>query len=79
MDGTPAGVQTQRPTELFMVRIWREPLGGGREEWRGSVQQVLTGESIYFRDWAHLLAFLENRAGLESEREAAAVRLPGEP
>lgn len=79
MDNTPAGIQTQRPTELFTVRIWREPLGGGREEWRGSVQHVLTGESIYFRDWTHLVAFLVDRAGVESEHDDADPGLPDEP
>ena len=45
---------------LFTVRLWSEPLGGGRAEWRGQVRCIASGETRYFRDWATLAAlFLE--------------------
>jgi hypothetical protein len=44
---------------LFTLRVWPEALGEGRAEWRGKVQHVTSGETRYFRDWASLVAFLE--------------------
>jgi hypothetical protein len=44
---------------LFSVRVWLEELGEGRSEWRGKVQHVLSGEARYFRDWATLIAALQ--------------------
>lgn len=46
-------------SHLFTVRVWREDLGQGRSEWRGKVQHVLSGEVRYFRDWATLIAALQ--------------------
>ena len=45
--------------QLFTLRVWREDLGEGRSEWRGKVQHVLSGEARYFRDWATLIAALQ--------------------
>jgi hypothetical protein len=44
--------------QSFILRTWREPLGAGTAEWRGSIEQVSTGEIHYFRDWPELLACL---------------------
>lgn len=44
---------------MFSVRLWLEDLGEGRSEWRGQVQDVRTGEKRYFRDWARLVACLQ--------------------
>jgi len=51
---------THPPTHshLFTVRVWREDLGQGQTEWRGEVQEVLSGEVRYFRDWSALLTLL---------------------
>jgi len=46
-------------SQLFSVRLWLEDLGEGRSEWRGQVQDVRTGERRYFRDWARLVACLQ--------------------
>ena len=48
----------QQHSHLFTVRLWAEELGDGRTEWRGQVQQVLSGETHYFRDWSTLIALL---------------------
>ena len=45
-------------SSLFTVRVWPEEADGGRVEWRGKVQRVLSGETLYFRDWDMMLAFL---------------------
>ncbi len=46
-------------THLCTVRVWREDLGEGRMEWRGEVQEVVSGEMRYFRDWHTLLALVQ--------------------
>jgi hypothetical protein len=44
---------------LLTVKIWPEEIGEGRVEWRGKVHRVVSGETLYFRDWATMLAFLQ--------------------
>jgi len=51
--------QPAKCSHLFMLRLWREDLGGGQSDWRGKVQHVNSGEARYFRDWPSLEAFLE--------------------
>ena len=46
-------------SQLFMVRMWPEPLDGGQVEWRGRVDHVASGEGYPFRDWARLIVCLE--------------------
>ncbi|HOG47507.1 MAG TPA: hypothetical protein PLJ35_03040 [Anaerolineae bacterium] len=54
-----AGESRLRPHgRSFIVRVWSEELGG-HSEWRGKVQFVPSGEALYFRDWATLIAFIE--------------------
>jgi hypothetical protein len=52
------GVPGQQ-SQLFMVRMWPEPLDGGQVEWRGEVNHVATGERYPFRDWARLSVCME--------------------
>ena len=51
--------ESPQRSDLFTVRLWREDLGDGRSEWRGKVQHVLSGEALYFREWAALIAALQ--------------------
>jgi len=54
----------------FIVRIWHEP---GRHEsdpaqWRGSIEEVESGERVYFTAATRMLVFLRNwvaRVGIE--------------
>jgi len=46
-------------THLFTVRVWREDLGEGQTEWRGEVQEVVSGEMRYFREWQTLPALVQ--------------------
>jgi hypothetical protein len=46
-------------SHLFLVRIWMEDLGEGESEWRGRVQDVMRGESAYFRNFQGLVLVLE--------------------
>jgi hypothetical protein len=56
-------------SQLFTVRVWTEADGSGVAEYRGQVQEVLTGAACAFRDWAALTGFLTARLD-----EAAAAR-----
>jgi hypothetical protein len=48
---------------LFTLRFWPEEAEGGRVDWRGKLQQVSSGETIYFRDWEALVGFLHKTLG----------------
>jgi hypothetical protein len=48
---------------LFTLRFWPEETSGDHIEWRGKLQQVSSGEMIYFRDWDALVEFLESALG----------------
>ncbi len=57
-------------SHLFVVRIWSEQVGENRKEWRGQVEQVLSGKVGYFREWRMLVAFIKNAlAALDSDSE----------
>lgn len=55
---------------IFVLRVWKEPLGEGRSEWRGKVQDTSGGRARYFRDWSGLVACLERLMGGEEEEAA---------
>lgn len=38
-----------RRSQTFVVRLWAEQLGEGGVEWRGEIQQVPGGRTVYFR------------------------------
>jgi hypothetical protein len=44
---------------LFTLRLWQEPLGQDEFEWRGRVQSVVGGDTLFFRDWSGLVATLQ--------------------
>jgi hypothetical protein len=48
----------------FVVRLWKEPLGGG-SEYRGSVRDLATDAFRSFRDWSDLVAFMVARVEQE--------------
>jgi hypothetical protein len=52
-------------SHLFTLRLWVEEVGDGRCEARGKIHHILTGETIYFREWSSLLDFLKKK--LEAE------------
>ncbi|TAH52268.1 MAG: hypothetical protein EYC68_08180 [Chloroflexota bacterium] len=66
-----------QPSHLFTVRLWRARVGGGREEWRGVVQHVLTRETFTFRTWNDLivrlvmLAISQNKADAQIHQSKA--------
>lgn len=52
---------SEQRSQLFTLRLWLEDLGAGQTDWRGKVQHVNSGETLYFRDWETLKAFVEER------------------
>ena len=49
-------------SDLFIVRVWPEHMSDGNTEWRGKVQHVVSGETLFFHDWDTMLAFLRRQA-----------------
>jgi hypothetical protein len=54
----------EKRSHLFTVRVWEEETGAGRTEWRGKIQRVIGGESLYFRDWQVMTLFLLQTLGI---------------
>jgi hypothetical protein len=42
------------PVVLFKLRLWLEPPGEERSEWRGELKNIATREVRYFRTWEEL-------------------------
>jgi len=66
--------RSEQRSQLFVLRLWPEDVGGGHTDWRGKVQHVNSGEARYFRDWATLEAFVEGLLGGNDREE---IRLEG--
>ncbi len=45
---------------MFIVRLWREELGGGMCEWRGEIKDVVNAQQRYFREWPALVDFIQS-------------------
>jgi hypothetical protein len=48
---------------LFLIRVWSEPLGNGKAEWRGKLQCITSGETRYFRDLQRMVVDLQAMLG----------------
>ena len=46
-------------TQIFTLRLWQEELNGDHWEWRGRIQNAISGEIAYFREWANLVDLLQ--------------------
>lgn len=56
------GGATQHPrSHLFLVRMWLEDLAEGKNEWRGQLTIMPSGEVRYFREWPVLIMILQER------------------
>jgi hypothetical protein len=61
--------KSREPDHLFIVRLWREVLDGGRGEWRGRIQHTGSGEVRYFRTWRALIKFIVTTLGSSAKDE----------
>ncbi len=59
---------------LFTLRVWEEGLGEGKTEWRGRVQDVTSGEIVFFRDWPGLVSTVERLIGKTAAPPESASR-----
>jgi hypothetical protein len=60
--------ERQHPTlHLFTLRLWEEALGEGKAEWRGRIQELSSGETVFFRDWPGLVATLTRLVTAQGE------------
>lgn len=65
MDRQQRSPQATGNRHSFVVRIWRE---AGSPIWRGSVQQVSSGQTHSFDGMDKLLAFLERQIASLTEK-----------
>ena len=70
MNGDLAANERQRRarSQLFTVRLWKEKVDGGWE-YRGSVQDVISGAFRGFRNWSDLAAFMIERVEEEEPED----------
>ena len=59
------------PSQLFTVRVWVESTQDGNRQMRVQVKHVLSGTMRTFREWAQVVAFIEDR--LQDQEEAQSV------
>ena len=59
-------------SHLFIMRIWAEDLGDGKQEWRGKVQHSNSGNIQFFRDLPALPALVEALLAQAAPGEATA-------
>lgn len=52
---------TQRQQLVFIIRIWVETGQSIVEQWRGSIEQVPSGERRFFNSLENLSAFILSR------------------
>ena len=50
--------QNNKSSQLFTLRVWPEEISIGHTEWRGKIQHVIDGETLYFHDWEAMMSFL---------------------
>jgi hypothetical protein len=48
----------KRREDVFLVRVWREPLNGRAAAWRGSAFHAPSGRRFYFTDLEALRRYL---------------------
>lgn len=58
VERTPEWPLRKARSHLFSLRIWLVDLGSGETEWRGKLQDVVSGQNHYFRDWPALIQHL---------------------
>jgi hypothetical protein len=59
--------------------MWTEETEEGRSEWRGKLERVVSGETLYFHEWDVLLAFLQTTLGSPAAGGGQAVSSESQP
>ena len=60
----------QKYTDVFIVRIWREPqeVPSPPEGWRGVIEHVASKEKLYFRHLEAMTDFIASNARIEPKQ-----------
>jgi hypothetical protein len=53
-----ATMDTDQATHAFVIRIWREPTASKAGAWRGQVEHLQSGATIYFTDLRDMASFV---------------------
>jgi hypothetical protein len=63
-------MQQQGKTDVFIVRIWKEPRDASHRAalWRGTVEHVASKAMRHIDHLAELVEFIETTAGLAKDR-----------
>jgi len=73
------GRANRRRSHLFTLRVWDEETGEGQVEWRGKLQDVMSGETRAFRDWPTLIALITHMLPHCHISPAQQAQPPGDP
>jgi hypothetical protein len=60
----------EKRSQLFTLRVWPEEVTAGNTEWRGKIQRVVGGETVYFHSWDAMLTFLLKSLDATGETQA---------
>lgn len=68
----------EQRSHTFVIKIWEErrDLAGSLPIWRGSVDDVQTGQRVYFSSLLQLSNYLRTWSGMAAERPAHRRRWP---
>ena len=66
MKDTADSTEEARDYLSYLLRLWRE--GGGKAEWRASLEDPYTGERTGFASVEALFAFLRQKIDLKEEK-----------
>lgn len=58
-------MDAEQATHAFIIRIWREPTASGSVSWRGQVEHLQSGATLYFTDLQDMAAFVALHGNIE--------------
>ena len=61
---------SEKKSHAFIVRVWVEPreILGASPQWRGSVQEVFSGEQRYFDSFEQMIHFMVRKAKIANKK-----------
>jgi hypothetical protein len=68
----------EKRSHTYVIKIWEErrDLVGSRPIWRGSVDDVQTGQRVYFSSLLQLNDYLQSWSGMAADRPWQRLRWP---
>jgi len=68
----------RKGSHFFTLRVWTEETQEGRSVWRGKLERVVNGETLYFHEWGALQAFLHATLELPTTGSVQVVSSEGQ-